>query len=122
MLNLAPEKMLFVAFIAMVILGPEKLPEMARKFGKIMAELRRVSDGFQQELRQAIDDTGAGDALNEVLHGESIRVGAPSEAATLAVVETTAQVVDTSSGGDEPAQIVARGPSVETEPALGEES
>lgn len=112
MLNLAPEKMLFVAFIAMVILGPEKLPEMARKFGRIMAELRRVSDGFQQELRQAMDDTGAGPALREVLHGEVPTESADPDASTEAI-DTTGHEVTVPSEGDEPAQVIARGPALD---------
>ncbi len=98
MLNLAPEKMLFVAFIAMIVLGPEKLPEIARKVGKVMGELRRVSDGFQQELRQAMDDTTGASTVREVLHptGE-LPASSPSQSSGATV-------------GDEPPGVVAHGP------------
>ena len=46
MLNFGPEKMIVIFFIAMIVLGPDKLPEMARKFGKVMGELRKVSGGL----------------------------------------------------------------------------
>ena len=51
----SPEKMMMVFFIALLVLGPEKLPEMARKFGKVMGELRKLSGGFQNEIRQAVN-------------------------------------------------------------------
>ena len=57
MLNFGPEKMIVIFFIAMIVLGPDKLPEMARKFGKVMGELRKVSGGFQEEMRRVMDDT-----------------------------------------------------------------
>jgi sec-independent protein translocase protein TatB len=42
--------------IALVVLGPEKLPEAIRKVGQIMGELRKLSAGFQDELRDAMNE------------------------------------------------------------------
>lgn len=56
MLDFSPEKMMMIFFIVMLVLGPEKLPEVARKLGKISAELRKLSGGFQNEIRQAVND------------------------------------------------------------------
>lgn len=65
MLDFSPEKMIMIFFIVMLVLGPEKLPEVARKIGKLSAELRKLSGGFQDEIRQAVrdttTDTGTGD-------------------------------------------------------------
>jgi sec-independent protein translocase protein TatB len=54
MLNFSPEKLLLVALIAMIVLGPSRLPQAARTLGRLMAELRRMSAGFQDEVRDAI--------------------------------------------------------------------
>ncbi|RMF13481.1 MAG: twin-arginine translocase subunit TatB [Candidatus Dadabacteria bacterium] len=43
---------LFIAVIGLLVLGPEKLPEIARQMGKWMRELRRIS----AELRREFDD------------------------------------------------------------------
>ncbi len=41
--------------VALIVLGPSKLPEAARKVGQAMNEFRRMSSGFQAELRDALD-------------------------------------------------------------------
>jgi Sec-independent protein translocase protein TatA len=46
-----------VLLIALVVLGPDKLPNAARQIGKYLNEFRRISQGFQQELRTAMDVT-----------------------------------------------------------------
>ena len=43
-----------ILVIALLVLGPERLPEIARQAGKAMAELRRMSSGFQAEMRDAM--------------------------------------------------------------------
>jgi Sec-independent protein translocase protein TatA len=33
------------------VLGPDKLPQVARKVGQVVSEVRKVSTGFQSELQ-----------------------------------------------------------------------
>ena len=66
MLNFGPEKMIVIFFIAMLVLGPDKLPEMARKFGQVMGELRKISGGFQDEMRRVMDDTTGASGIREI--------------------------------------------------------
>jgi sec-independent protein translocase protein TatB len=54
MLNLSPEKLLLVGMIALVVLGPTRLPQAARSAGRLLAELRRMSSGFEREVRGAL--------------------------------------------------------------------
>lgn len=54
--NLSGSEMVFLLLIALVVLGPEKLPEAVRKFGKIYGDLKKMSNGFQSELRDALDE------------------------------------------------------------------
>jgi Tat protein translocase TatB subunit len=46
-----PELLLILA-LALIVLGPKKLPELARALGKGMAEFRRATDDLKDELRQ----------------------------------------------------------------------
>ena len=47
---------MFLLLIALIVLGPEKLPEAVRKFGKAYAEFKKMSTGFQSELKTALDE------------------------------------------------------------------
>jgi Sec-independent protein translocase protein TatA len=47
---------LVIALIALIVLGPSRLPNAARQAGKVMGDLRRISAGFQNEVRTAFDD------------------------------------------------------------------
>ena len=57
MFNVGAGEVLVILLIALIILGPDKLPDAARKVGNVMGELRRMSQGFQNEMRSALDDT-----------------------------------------------------------------
>lgn len=48
--------MIFLLLVALVVLGPEKLPEAVRKFTKTYSEFKKMANGFQGELRQALDE------------------------------------------------------------------
>jgi sec-independent protein translocase protein TatB len=52
--NFGTGEMLVVFLVALIVLGPNKLPDVARQAGKMMAELRRLSGGFQDEMRAAM--------------------------------------------------------------------
>lgn len=46
-----PELLLILA-VALIVLGPKKLPELARALGKGMAEFRRATDELKDEFRK----------------------------------------------------------------------
>ena len=54
--NLSGSEIAFLLIIALVVLGPEKLPDAVRKFGRFYGEFKRMSSGFQSELRSAFDE------------------------------------------------------------------
>ena len=56
MFNLQGSEMIFLVLIALVVLGPEKLPEAVRKFTKTYAEFKKTVGGFQNEFRDAMDE------------------------------------------------------------------
>jgi Tat protein translocase TatB subunit len=51
----APE-ILVIFLVALIVLGPERLPRAARQAGKAIGEFRRVTAGFQDEVRSAFED------------------------------------------------------------------
>jgi len=66
--NVQGSELIFLLLIALIVLGPEKLPDAVRKFGKTYAEFKKMANGFQGELKQALDEPlrelkGTADAL-----------------------------------------------------------
>jgi len=54
--NVGGPEVLVILLLALIVLGPQRLPDAAKQIGKAMGELRRMSTGFQQELRSALDE------------------------------------------------------------------
>ena len=54
MFDLSPEKVLLVLVIALVVLGPNRLPQAARALGRFVANLRQMSTTVQSEVRDAL--------------------------------------------------------------------
>lgn len=53
--SLGPAEILVILVVALIVLGPKKLPEAGRQVGKTIAEIRKWSQGFQDEIRNVID-------------------------------------------------------------------
>ena len=56
MFNLQGGELIIIALLALVVLGPEKLPEAMRHVGRLYRQLRSVRDTFQREFKQALDE------------------------------------------------------------------
>jgi sec-independent protein translocase protein TatA len=47
----APWHILIVLVVALLVLGPSKLPEVGRQLGRGLAEFRKFRDSFDDDLR-----------------------------------------------------------------------
>ena len=56
MFNLSGSEIVVILLLALIVLGPEKLPEAIRKFGRVYSEIRKISNGFQSEFKNAFDE------------------------------------------------------------------
>lgn len=56
-LGIGPWELLLILFVALLIFGPGKLPEMARTLGRISRQLRKVVSDATQELTAEIDES-----------------------------------------------------------------
>lgn len=53
MFGIGMPELLVIMVVALVVLGPKRLPEVARMLGKGLAEFRRATAGVSDELRNA---------------------------------------------------------------------
>ena len=49
-MNLGMPEMIFIFLVALVVFGPRKLPELGRQLGKALAEFKRASNEFKNQL------------------------------------------------------------------------
>ncbi|MEM9516253.1 MAG: twin-arginine translocase TatA/TatE family subunit [Actinomycetota bacterium] len=56
MFNLQGSEIIVILLLALVVLGPEKLPDAIRRFSRTYAELKKMGNGFQSELKSALDE------------------------------------------------------------------
>ncbi len=48
-------EMLFLFFLALILFGPKKLPEIGRQIGRMMNEFRRASNEFRSQIESEIN-------------------------------------------------------------------
>jgi Tat protein translocase TatB subunit len=53
MFNIGMPELLVILTVALIVLGPKRLPEIARALGKAMAEFRKATSGISEELENA---------------------------------------------------------------------
>ncbi len=53
MFGIGTPELIVIFIVALVVLGPKRLPEVARSLGKALADLRNATSGITDELRNA---------------------------------------------------------------------
>ena len=66
MFNLGGGELIVIAMIALLVLGPSRLPGAAKQIGKALAEFRRMSSGVQDDLREAMNVDGVRETMSQV--------------------------------------------------------
>ncbi len=60
MFGIGMPELIVILVIALIVIGPQKLPDIARSLGKGLAEFKRASEDFRQNISEeakATDDT-----------------------------------------------------------------
>ena len=53
MFGVGPEELVLILIIALIVLGPERMPKVARDIGRVVGDLRRTSDELREEFLNA---------------------------------------------------------------------
>ena len=54
MFGIGMPELLIIMAIALIVIGPQKLPELARSLGKGLSEFKRATEGFKQTMEDSI--------------------------------------------------------------------
>ena len=76
MFNIGGGELLVIVLIALIVLGPQRLPDAMRTVGRVVGEVRRMSSGFQQELRDAFEDSEIADEASAPRRREAVPLAA----------------------------------------------
>ncbi len=64
---LSPAKLLVVVIIAVVVLGPDKLPKVARQVGALWGDFRRLRERLETDVRGSFPDLPSTDKITQAV-------------------------------------------------------
>ncbi len=58
MFGIGGGEIVFIMFIVLLLFGADKVPEMARGMGKMMAQLKNATNDIKNEIQKGVEDNG----------------------------------------------------------------
>ncbi|MFZ3341243.1 MAG: twin-arginine translocase TatA/TatE family subunit [Terriglobales bacterium] len=113
-------EMIFLFFLALILFGPKKLPEIGRQVGRLMNEFRRASNEFRAQIESEINAVQSDvkpqilPPLKEPLGSIASRIFNPPSGAELEAAETE---IETKAAAAQTEPSPETKSIVETEPA-----
>lgn len=76
--SIGTQELILIGIIALIFLGPRKLPEYARKIGKVMSDLRNTTSEFRSTWEREVNFEEEAKALQlESIEREADEVSSP---------------------------------------------
>ncbi len=112
---LSPAKVLVILVVALIVLGPDKLPKMARQLGALWGDFRKFRQRLESEVRGNFPDLPSTERISQAVRSPisfldnladthaSPSAPEATPGATVALAETTpADAADAAAHGDDP--------------------
>src|SRR5262245_28281348 len=96
MLNIGPQELLIILVIALLVVGPQRLPELGRSIGRGLRELRKAQDEVRRTIQVNLDEPN-GDATSPKARpvGDPGTSGASTSAGSSGPQDTTPTLGET---------------------------
>ena len=66
MFGIGGGELIFIIFIALMLFGSEKIPDVARTMGKAMAQLKNATNDIKSEIQKGVEENGIDTSLKEL--------------------------------------------------------
>ncbi len=73
MFGMGVPEMLVIAMVAMMVFGPDKLPELARQFGGFVRTVRQMAENAKNDLGREMGEDFSGMSLKDLDPREVVR-------------------------------------------------
>ena len=67
MLDLSPAKVLVIIVVALVVLGPDKLPTVSRQMGRLWSDFRKLRQRLESEVRGTFPDMPSTEKITQAV-------------------------------------------------------
>lgn len=92
-------EMLLLAVIALIVVGPQRLPKIARTVGKLTRQARNAWQGLQSELQAELD----ADHNRKIMEATQARANPPEPSEQSSTAEPPPETASENTGPDESA-------------------
>jgi len=66
MFGIGGGELIFIIFIALMLFGSDKIPDIARAMGKGMAQLKNATNEIKSEIQKSADANGIDTSMNQL--------------------------------------------------------
>jgi len=66
MFGIGGGELIFIIFIALMLFGSEKIPDVARTMGKAMAQFKNASNEIKSEIQKGVEEHGIDKSVNQL--------------------------------------------------------
>ncbi len=66
MFGIGGGELIFIIFIALMLFGSEKIPDVARTMGKAMAQFKNASNEIKSEIQKGIDEQELNSSMKDL--------------------------------------------------------
>lgn len=128
MLDLSPLKILIIVAVILLVMGPDKLPEVAHRLGASWKALKNLQQRIEAEVREVIPDLPSTSDIARIARSpvnllnqladrvDAKEAGPPGDSAVAPAVDADAPLL--APRPPQPPRIVAEGPPTLSDPSL----
>ncbi len=66
MFGIGGGELIFIIFIALMLFGSEKIPDVARTMGKAMAQFKNATNEIKSEIQKGVESQGLDKSMQEL--------------------------------------------------------